>query len=275
MEVDILLATYNGERYLEEQLTSLKNQKGVTINLIVRDDNSSDASLSILYRFEKYFNSLLIIPSYGENIGSAFSFYELLKYSESDFVFFCDQDDKWDKYKCLKQVNALKKINSHLIAGTFSNLKLVDGNMNDLHESLLESQRMKPSNILKYREGIFAQNPVAGCALCINSNARKRILDLQAIPKGIVHDHWFSCIISLYGSLHFLDEELVQYRQHDNNQIGNKKVNFKYFAKKIKNLKKTLMHDMSLVRFARHEKNFNIYRFLYLKLSLNIERFFS
>jgi glycosyltransferase involved in cell wall biosynthesis len=275
MEVDVLLSIYNGANFLEEQLDSLRKQKGVTINLIVRDDCSVDDSLELLSNFEEDFNKIVIVNSKKINLGSSLSFYELLRFSSSDYIFFCDQDDKWDDSKCIKQVEILRQYKAGAIAGVFSNLNLVDVNMIDLGTTLLESQRMKPDSILQFKEGIFAQNPVAGCALCINRSAKDKILELQSIPPKIVHDHWFSCIIRLYGILHYLNEPLVHYRQHENNQIGNKKTNLGYFASKFKSVNKTFKHDIVLLGLINKEVEFSYLRFLYLKLFLNLKRLIS
>jgi glycosyltransferase involved in cell wall biosynthesis len=275
MEVDILLSIYNGSAFLREQLDSLSKQKTVSINLIVRDDCSTDDSLSILSSFSEKFHQITVINSENKNLGSSRSFYELLKFSSADYIFFCDQDDFWNDSKCIKQIEVLKKSKSNTVAGVFSDMKLVDLNLDDLGTTLLKSQRMKPANILKYREGIFAQNPVAGCALCINKAAKNKILELQPIVKSVVHDHWFSCIIRLYGSLYYLNEPLVDYRQHDSNQIGNKEVNFSYMVTKSKSISNTFEHDKVLLGLVDKNIKFSYLRFLYLKLSLNLNRLVS
>ncbi|GAB3003559.1 glycosyltransferase family 2 protein [Psychrosphaera aestuarii] len=272
MEVDILLSTYNGEQYLEEQLISLSNQKSVLVNLIVRDDCSSDGTVDVLNNNKFRFNKVLLVESNGVNFGSSRSFFELLKYSSADYIFFCDQDDVWCSEKCEIQIKSIASIGLKKPAGVFSDMALVDESLRMIGMSLLSSQRMNPNHILKYKEGIFAQNPVAGCSLCINAHAKELILKINQMPNKIVHDHWFACIIRLNGNLIFLDRQLVLYRQHSQNQIGNKIVNIKYFLNKMTNIAETLRQDSVLVGFGKKHKDFSFFRYLYLKITLNFKR---
>ena len=128
-KIMILLATYNGERYLEEQLESLILQKNVIFKILVRDDGSTDGTLDILRRWEK--NGQLTWYS-GTHTGVQMGYYELMKKAgeyESDFFAFCDQDDRWDPDKLETAVKELSQFPDTMPALYYSGQRLTDENL--------------------------------------------------------------------------------------------------------------------------------------------------
>ena len=124
--VCVLLSTYNGEKYLKEQLDSVLNQKDITLNFLVRDDGSTDSTIDILKQYEKEGKIKLIV---GKNIGYKKSFYELAKLAPlSDYYAFCDQDDVWDDDKLITAVNMLERENNSIPLLYFSALRVVNNN---------------------------------------------------------------------------------------------------------------------------------------------------
>lgn len=106
--VAVLMATYNGERFLREQLDSLLNQKDVTVKILVRDDNSKDSTVSIL---EEYKSKSLLQWYTGEHLGVEKNFLDLLRHApEADYYAFCDQDDVWDDNKLSVAINHLRNL---------------------------------------------------------------------------------------------------------------------------------------------------------------------
>ena len=122
-KVQVLLSTYNGEKYLKEQLDSIIAQKGVDVHILARDDGSKDDTIKILEGYE----NIDIIK--GSNIGVCKSFFELInKSGEYDYYSFADQDDVWDCDKLVIAINKLEKCNSKP-AVYASNTRLVDANL--------------------------------------------------------------------------------------------------------------------------------------------------
>ena len=137
-QVCVLMSTYNGENYIVEQINSILKQINVTVELIIRDDGSSDNTSSIIRKFENDYSNILFIQ--GENVGVGRSFMELLKYApESDYYSFADQDDVWLEDKLCRAVNMIKELENegvdncrHQILPVLysSNQILVDENLN-------------------------------------------------------------------------------------------------------------------------------------------------
>lgn len=246
--VQVLLSTYNGESYIVEQLKSISLQTHENISVLIRDDGSIDDTLQLIEDFSKSCETPIQVLR-SENCGSSLSFYQLLSYSHAEYVMFCDQDDVWlpDKVE-----NTLKLIDNSISTtpqGVFTDLTVTDENLNVLSSSLLfDVQKMNPKFLLKNPIRMIAQNPVAGCTLLLNSAARQTILNYGKVPEGLIHDHWFSSIVSLNGTLHFLEESTLLYRQHGNNQVGKVAVNTSYLISKIFGVKNTIMHDYTLLK---------------------------
>ncbi len=95
--VQVLMSTYNGERFLEEQIESLLSQSWKNLEILIRDDGSTDGTMEILERYCMRYSNIQVFA--GENVGVAKSFFELLEESDGDFVAFCDQDDVWLEHK--------------------------------------------------------------------------------------------------------------------------------------------------------------------------------
>ena len=99
-QIDILLATYNGESYLSSQLDSIINQSCDNWKILIRDDGSKDRTLEIIEWYtKKYNNQIFLIEDEKKNLGVCGNFSELLNHSHADYAMFCDQDDIWFKNK--------------------------------------------------------------------------------------------------------------------------------------------------------------------------------
>lgn len=209
--VNVLLSTYNGAKYVEEQLNSVLKQKDVETQIIVRDDGSNDDTCKILDDWQE--KGLLRWYS-GDNLKSARSFLDLLKQSDdSDYYAFCDQDDVWMDDKLISGVQQLDKILSTHPSLYFSNYQMVDSELNSI--------------ITFYKTKIYPDiyhsiisNEVTGCTLIINKALRDIINSYS--PKYItMHDDWiYNVCISLNGIIVFDSSPHILYRQHSHNAVG-------------------------------------------------------
>ena len=107
--VEILMATYNGEKYLSEQIGSIISQSYENWRLLIRDDNSKDNTVSIIEKYEKEDNRIRLLRDRKGNLGFIKNFEELLVQSQEDFIMFCDQDDYWEKDKIKNYIEILQK----------------------------------------------------------------------------------------------------------------------------------------------------------------------
>ena len=119
--VDILLATYNGEKYLEEQIQSITNQKYSDWKLFIHDDGSCDRTLDIIRQYSTIDSRIILINDKITGLGVAKNFIHLLNFSKAEFIMFCDQDDIWLDNKVSTMLNAITKKNNKIPQAIFSN----------------------------------------------------------------------------------------------------------------------------------------------------------
>jgi len=217
--VCVLLSTFNGELYLEEQLSSLANQTFSEFDIIARDDGSSDDTISILQ------SAGVEVVCGDENIGPQLSFIKLVQAALEkpyyNYFLFCDQDDIWCDTKIetlLKAVRSSYPYQTKPVLA-FSDLIVVNYRNEEIAPSFLKLQQLDPSRVSLNQ--LLTQNVVTGCATLFN---REMATLISSINKDVLMHDWASAILaSLYGELLFVDQPLVRYRQHNNNTIGVKK----------------------------------------------------
>ncbi len=230
-KIAILLATYNGDRFLSAQLDSILAQSYGNYVLVVRDDCSSDATFTILQRYlAAHPTKICLLPADATNLGASGSFSCLLNHVlehkhklglEHAYMMFCDQDDVWHEHKIGIEVEAMLKAeagNPQIPVLVHSDLEVVSESLTLIAPSFtryqgLEIQRNQFNNIV-------ISNLVTGCTALINE-----ALAWQACPvsrQAIMHDWWLALVASAFGKLVYLDTPLVRYRQHGSNTIGAK-----------------------------------------------------
>lgn len=225
-KVAVLLATYNGSNFIEEQINSILKQSYSNIVIYIHDDGSTDTTVSTVQDYaRRYANTFRIIdaPSCG---GACQNFMFLLKFVEENYIVFADQDDIWDENKIEKMIKAMKNAEKEGEACLiFSDLKVVDKNLNIISNSFF-SYSGKDSSRLQYRQ-LLMQNFVPGCAMMINKQAAILASYYQNINNIYMHDWWLMLVVSLKGTIAGIEESLVFYRQHGENTIGaDKKVSY-------------------------------------------------
>lgn len=218
--VDILLATYCGEKYLKAQLESLLDQTVQDIKIIIRDDGSTDDSTQIINDYcNRYPDKVFCLK--GEPTGSAAqNFARLLQASQSDYTMFCDQDDIWLPQKVEKTLAAMRKAEGEGKDPVLvhSNLKVVDSNLNIISDSFFDFQKLYQDNLTLPK--LLVQNYVTGCTVMINRALKQKCGD---IPQNcIMHDWWFALVAELFGKIVCINEPTMLYRQHSDNQVGAK-----------------------------------------------------
>lgn len=209
-KVAVLLATYNGEKYLEEQINSLLNQDNVEISILVRDDGSSDSTTKILADFKQKG----VLDWYtGNHLNVEKGFLDLMKNAPvSEYYAFCDQDDVWDKNKLDIAVSNLSKLNNYKPNLYYCGQRLVDERLNYISTHRIEAKRSIMTN--------FLISNIAGCTAVFN----KKLLDSvnKADPEFILmHDSWIYKVCAALGGEIIADPNPhISYRQHQNNVTG-------------------------------------------------------
>lgn len=215
-KVLVIMSSYNGELYLEEQLKSILNQKGVKVHILVRDDGSTDKTVSIL---EKLCRSHTEIEYYaGKNIGVVNSFNDLICHCsayEYNWIAFSDQDDIWKPEKLINAINKLKEVNNSTAVLYCSNLELVDS-----HKKHIGMMRKKMPKYTKYSS--IVQNCATGCTEVFNQEAA-RLYRMGIGQYMEMHDYWMFLVAMYLGKFMYDDNAYIQYRQHERNVIGARK----------------------------------------------------
>lgn len=272
--IDILLSTYNGERYLEEQIQSLIEQSYSDWQLIVRDDGSTDRTLDILERYSSLHpGKIRVVQSDKQRLGSTLSFEALLKCSKSEYLMLCDQDDFWlpDKVKdSFDRITKIEESSPGLPVMVFTDLVEVDSSLKTVKRSFLSGQKINPL-VLNTPMKVLALNPVAGCTTILN----RRVLDfvLPFPSSKVVHDQWMAVNVAKFGVLHFLERQTILYRQHQKNVVGANNVGLKYFLKKF--LQPHIQYEIyrDLIRNLNFRVSVPV--FLWYKLYYSCSRTFS
>ena len=213
--IDILMATYNGEKYLVEQLDSIINQTYRNWNLLIRDDNSTDKTLEIIQNYHKKDKRIKILKDNKGNLGIVKNFEELLKSSESEFIMFSDQDDIWVENKLDMYLKMIEKIKNKGFM-IHSDAILFDKNKSNILKDTFISKKA----INKGLENVFFNYFVQGATILISKEIKNFILPF---PKEVyLHDRYIHLISELFFERIFVNKALIYYRQHGDNQIGAK-----------------------------------------------------
>ena len=221
-QIDILLATYNGEKYLREQIDSILNQTYKNIRLIVSDDCSKDGTRKILKEYKNKDERIKVYYQ-EKNLGVVKNIEFLLGKVESPYYMLADQDDYWLPEKAEKSLETLKNNNADLV---FGDLQVVDENLNTMYESFNDYMLLS-RKINKYIDSYkvnYLYNCVTGCTVLAKKETIEKMLPLPTNSKYLIHDHWIGLMSSLNGKLSYMPEKYIKYRQHGNNQVGTEKI---------------------------------------------------
>lgn len=255
-KVDILMATYNGEKYIAEQIDSIINQSYENWNLLIRDDFSNDNTLNIIKHYSNVDSRIKVISDDKGNLGLIKNFEELLKHSDSEYIMFSDQDDVWLENKVQVLFSSMLKLKEKHVEETpllvHSDSYIVDENLNIISNEFI-GERGHKKGINKI---IFAPC-VQGASMIINRVLKNIVLPF---PKKInIHDYYISIINELVGERKFLETSLMYYRQHSKNEIG---VNNSLLYK----IKKLLKRDFHLSSLEEKLTVKTIYNKFYSKI---------
>lgn len=224
----ILMSTYNGEKYLCEQITSLLKQEGVAVRILVRDDGSSDNTTSLLNEYQRQGH----LKWYsGINLRPAKSFMNLLiNAPEEEYYAFCDQDDVWMPEKLKVAIEKIKGIKGPALY--CSDTILVDSHLNLIRKANLKAEGSFVESLIS--------NPVTGCTMVFNKALRDIVIQYE--PDVIdMHDWWIYRVCMAIGGYFFFDKQsYIFYRQHENNVIGGQG---SAFSRKKRHLKALFSKD--------------------------------
>ena len=237
----IIMSTYNGADYVQQQLDSILAQTEQDWQLLIRDDGSSDGTMQILTAYaESRPDKIRIIDNGGQNVGVVRSFELLLEQcSEADYVQLADQDDVWKPDKLSKCLGRMKEAEDKY--GTYCplivhcDLVVTDSSLNPIAPSFWQYANIHPEILDHNAHYLAICNSAQGCAAMINHAAVAAVLPFR---EGVyMHDAWIGLKVLVSGGhIIALPEALMFYRQHDDNVIGAQAYRFR-----IDNLKEKLV----------------------------------
>lgn len=230
-KIAVLLATYNGGKYIREQLESLFQQSCKQFHLYVRDDGSSDDTMKIVEEFrQKYPEKITILKDSQKHRGAAKSFMYLLENVDSEYYMFCDQDDIWLPEKIEKTFARMKEVEGTVPVLVATDLKVVDEQLFPIKESFNED--LKIDVFRKHPELICVRHVVTGCTMMFNRATKQASLPMS--PRATMHDEWVAlCVHFKGGVISILDDATILYRQHTSNTLGAEQARKGFFARAI------------------------------------------
>lgn len=252
-DCEVLLATYNGARFLPALLESLFAQEGADFILIVRDDCSADATPALLDEWAaRHPGRIRRLPSPSRRQGACANFAALIAAAEADRVFFCDQDDIWLPGKIAASLAEMDRLaarhgnDAALLVHT--DLAVVDENLRPLGESFCRYAAIDP---LRNAMGeLLLGNVATGCTMLVN---RTLLNAARPVPAGVLmYDHWFAQVAATVGHMAFIDRPTVLYRQHGGNVVGVEPAGLVRFLRSIARTMLTADVLKVLSAYSRH-----------------------
>lgn len=216
----ILMATYNGERYVAEQIDSLLAQTDSDWTLYIHDDGSKDHTTEIINRYAESHDNIIVMDL-PEGNGAKENFFKMLFSVNADYYMFCDQDDVWMPDKVEKTRLFMKNMEKQYPEKpivVFTDLKVVDKNLETIAPSFFNYSGIHPQFLHTFAD--CAATPfTTGCTMMFNEKAKKAVV--YPAPLANMHDEWITlCVLKNGGKAEALMTQTMLYRQHDDNTFG-------------------------------------------------------
>lgn len=242
MRVAVIISTYNGEKYLQEQIDSILSQSSVDVEIFIRDDGSTDSTKTLLSEYVA--NYVNIHVDFGSNIGYPKSFFlELFKAGEFDYYSFSDQDDYWDHQKLYKACMMLSNFSLNKSGVYYSNLEVCNKDLIPIKVTKFEERK-------KTLESVTTRRSIAGCTMVINRELYTIIVKNQD-PNVVVgsHDNYIISLCYAIGGQVICDKTpYIKHRQHSSNTSGATNSVIKRIRKELKEIKNTTLNESLLAR---------------------------
>lgn len=219
--IAILMATYNGEKYLAEQIDSLMAQTMQDWHLYIHDDGSVDSTVSMIKEYADKYPDKITQLDYPAQGGACMNFLSMLERVEAPYYMFCDQDDVWMRNKIELEYAEMKRLevvhsNKPVIINT--DLKVVDADLRTVHPSFWQYRGIYPDFVKEFKD-FAATNVATGCTMLFNRQAKEAMR--KPCKHTVMHDAWVTMSVMVSGGiLHNMKTPTVLYRQHGDNTIG-------------------------------------------------------
>ena len=198
--VSVAMATYNGEKWISQQLESILKQLGKDDEVVIADDNSSDSTVKLI---EEFNDSRIKLSVYNDNVGASKNFEKALRKTAGEYIFLADQDDIWLDNKVAYMLEALKENSLVMHDAT-----VINRGGKTIYDSYFAARTVKHgvvNNIIK--------NSYTGAFMAFR---REVLKDIFPIPNGLFYDHWIALVCEMKKNTLFVDKKLSLWRRHEN-----------------------------------------------------------
>lgn len=226
--VQILMSTFNGEKYLRQQMDSILSQTYEPVTVLIRDDGSTDGTIDILEEYQSKYKQIQYYQ--GKNVGPAASFFDLMLHADAaDYYAFCDQDDVWQPKKIECAVKCLLHAKNE-VALYCSNVELVNEQLETIAPISAAPRLISFGNAV-------VEGACTGCTAVFSKGLRDLVV--KKIPQNAyMHDWWLYMAASSMGQVIYDKAGFIKYRQHGNNAVGGKEGFLKHWQRRIRNYSK-------------------------------------
>lgn len=219
--IAILMATYNGEKFLAQQIDSLLNQTYQNWTLYIRDDGSTDSSQTMIRNYCSRYPNIIFIEDSDGNLGCRNNFFRLLEVVESKYYMFCDEDDEWLPNKIEITMQRMQQVEAQYPnrpIAVHTDSALCDASLNIIARSYWQNARFNPENFFTYNQlGVNAC--VEGATMMINHLAKQASFPIA--PNSSMYDAWIALhVLKAHGIISSIHTSTRLYRQHNNNVYG-------------------------------------------------------
>lgn len=272
-KIAILLASYNGEQFIAEQIESIISQTYKDWILYINDDGSTDTTLEVINNYiKKYPNKIFLMQLQHTGLGASANFLKLLDVVVSDYYMFCDQDDIWlpDKIeKCIFKMKLEETENPIIPIIVHTDLVVVDSHLNKIHSSFHKLTKVDPEKFCTFNY-MGVMNCTTGCTMLFN----RKVKEISNLPKdkNVWHDWWLAVNVAKHGKILYLNETTILYRQHSKNVLGAQEVNLSYFFNILMKLRKVLKTDYSNFQNLRALNYGGFIKYCFYKFLFQIKR---
>lgn len=218
INISVAMATYNGEKYISQQLKSILNQSVIVDEIIVVDDNSDDKTIDIIKRLNC---PQIRIYKNDKNLGYVENFYKAISLTRGKYVFLADQDDIWEKEKVKLTLAEFQKSDKNMAVCTgFSLINQNEAPITDIENYQVNGfvlQKHKDVEELTLKRLAFG-NVIQGCTYCV----KREVIDvyLEMHNTEVIHDYQLMLISAAMGKVKYINRPLIRYRLHENNAVG-------------------------------------------------------
>lgn len=221
--ISVAMCTYNGAKYLPEQLKSIADQTVSVDELVVCDDRSKDDTIEIIKSFAATSRFPVRIYVNEQNLGSTKNFEKCLSLCEGDIIFLCDQDDRWRNDKVQKQVAFLNARPD--LDAVFSDAQMINDDSEPTGRTIWQEIEFDHARQQIWKGGkpheiLFNGFVVTGATLAIRKSCLARLMPFPTHVQDLIHDAWIAVVLSLENKIDFIADTLISYRIHSSQQVG-------------------------------------------------------